>query len=203
VEAEAGQVVSAGMTVFKIAADGARDVVFTVPDSRLAAMRVGMPVKLLVWPLNTPLEGKVREVAASADPATRTYQVKASLSAGQQSPALGSTVTVSLSGQPAELAQGQPIIKLPIAALRKEGAGISVWVLEPASMTVRAQDVQVANADGNMAVITSGLTPGMQVVSAGVHVLTPGQKVRLYQPPAATMPTAAAPAAVVTAPAAK
>jgi multidrug efflux pump subunit AcrA (membrane-fusion protein) len=125
------------------------------------------------------------------------------LNAGQKSPALGSTVTVSLSGQPAELAQGQPIIKLPIAALRKEGAGISVWVLEPASMTVRAQDVQVANADGNMAVITSGLTPGMQVVSAGVHVLTSGQKVRLYQPPAATMPTAAAPAAVVTTPAAK
>jgi len=142
VEAEAGQVVSAGMTVFKIAADGARDVVFTVPDSRLAAMRVGMPVKLLVWPLNTPLDGKVREVAASADPATRTYQVKASLNAGQQSPPLGSTVTVSLSGQPAELAQGQPIMKLPIAALRKEGAGISVWVLEPASMTVRAQDRQ-------------------------------------------------------------
>jgi hypothetical protein len=75
-------------------------------------------------------------------------------------------------------------------------------------MTVRAQDVQVANADGNMAVIASGLMPGMQVVSAGVHVLTPGQKVRLYQPPAAAtptagMPAAAAPAAVVTTPAAK
>jgi len=201
-------VVSAGMSVFKIAADGARDVVFTVPDSRLAAMRVGMPVKVLVWPLNTTLEGKVREVAASADPATRTYQVKASLNASQKPPALGSTVTVSLAGLPAELAQGQPIIKLPIAALRKEGTGISVWVLEPASMTVRAQDVQVANADGNMAVIASGLTPGMQVVSAGVHVLTPGQKVRLYQPPAAAtptagMPAAAAPAVAVTTPAAK
>ena len=185
VEAEAGQVVSAGMTVFKIAADGARDVVFTVPDSRLAAMRVGLPVKVLVWPLNTPLEGKVREVAASADPATRTYQVKASLNAGQKPPALGSTVTVTVGGLLADLAAGQSIIKLPIAALRKEGQSISVWVLEPASMTVRAQDVQVANADGNLAVITTGLTPGMQVVSAGVHVLTAGQKVRLYQPPAA------------------
>ena len=83
-----------------------------------------------------------------------------------------------------------------------------MWVLEPASMTLRAQDVQVANADGNLAVITAGLTPGMQVVSAGVHVLTPDQKVRLYQPPAAAtptsgMPTAAASAAVVTTPAAK
>jgi len=203
VEAEAGQVVSAGMTVVKIAADGARDVVFTVPDARLAAMRVGLPVKVLVWPLNTPLEGKVREVAASADAATRTYQVKASLNAGQQSPALGSTVTVTVGGLMADLAQGKPIIKLPIAALRKEGQSISVWVLEPASMTVRAQDVQVATADGNLAVITAGLSPGMQVVSAGVHVLTAGQKVRLYQPPASAaaspaVPTAAVPAAATT-----
>ena len=208
VEAEAGQVVSAGMSVFKVAADGARDVVFTVPDTRLDAMRVGLPVKVLVWPLNTPIEGKVREVAASADPTTRTYQVKASLNAGQKPPALGSTVTVSVAAMPTELAQGQPIIKLPIAALRKQGQSISVWVLEPASMTVRAQDVQVANADGNLAVITSGLSPGMQVVSAGVHVLSQGQKVRLYQPPAAAtpsagMPTAVAPAAAVTTPAAK
>jgi hypothetical protein len=78
-------------------------------------------------------------------------------------------------------------------------------VLEPASMTVRAQDVQVANADVNMAVISSGLTPGMQVVSAGVHVLTAGQKVRLYQPPAAAAASvpAAAPIAAVPTPAAK
>ena len=203
VEAEAGQVVSAGMTVLKIAADGARDVVFTVPDSRLAATRVGLPVKVLVWPLNTALEGKVREVAASADPATRTYQVKASLNAGQKPPALGSTVTVTVGGLMADLAQGKPIIKLPVAALRKEGQSISVWVLEPASMTVRAQDVQVATADGNLAVITAGLSPGMQVVSAGVHVLSPGQKVRMYQPPASAaaspaVPTAAVPAAATT-----
>ena len=49
-------------------------------------------------------------------------------------------------------------------------------------MTVRSQPVQIATADGNEAVIASGLTPGMQVVSAGVHVLSPGQKVTLYQP---------------------
>jgi hypothetical protein len=116
-------------------------------------------------------------------------------------------VTVTVGGLLADLAAGQSIIKLPIAALRKEGQSISVWVLEPASMTVRAQDVQVANADGNLAVITAGLTPGMQVVSAGVHVLTAGQKVRLYQPPAAAAASApaaaAAPVAAVPTPAAK
>jgi len=41
--------------------------------------------------------------------------------------------------------------------------------------------VQVATADGNEAVIASGVTPGMLVVSAGVHVLSPGQKVTIYR----------------------
>ena len=38
-------------------------------------------------------------------------------------------------------------------------------------MTVRAQPVQVAGADGNDAVITGGLQAGQVVVTAGVHVL--------------------------------
>ena len=48
-------------------------------------------------------------------------------------------------------------------------------------MTVRSQPVQVATADGNEAVIAAGLAPGMLVVVAGVHVLSPGQKVSIYQ----------------------
>ena len=47
-------------------------------------------------------------------------------------------------------------------------------------MTVRAQAVVVGGSEGNLIVVASGLSPGQQVVSAGVHVLTPGQKVTLY-----------------------
>jgi hypothetical protein len=76
------------------------------------------------------------------------------------------------------------VIKLPTTALRQEGGGgqgTAVWVFDAASSTVKLQPVQLATADGNEAVIAAGLTPGMQVVAAGVHVLTPGQKVTVYQ----------------------
>jgi multidrug efflux system membrane fusion protein len=46
----------------------------------------------------------------------------------------------------------------------------------------------MATADGNDAVVASGLTPGMQVVATGVHVLSPGQKVTVYQPKTAVAP---------------
>jgi hypothetical protein len=48
---------------------------------------------------------------------------------------------------------------------------------------VRAAPVEVAGVDGNEAVIRSGLKAGDVVVTAGVHVLSEGQKVALYQPP--------------------
>lgn len=76
---------------------------------------------------------------------------------------------------------GSAVLKLPTSALRQEGQGSAVWVLDAASMTVRSQPVQVATADGNEAVIGAGLVPGMQVVVAGVHVLSPGQKVSIYR----------------------
>ena len=178
VEAEPGQVVTAGMAIVRIAQDGPRDVVFSVPEDKIVAIKPGSEVAVRVWANGgSALAGKVREVAASADPVTRTYSVKVSLDAAA-TPALGSTAYVS----PQALSHaGTPVIKLPTSALRKEGAGTAVWVLDKSTMTVRSQPVQIATTDGNEAVIAAGLQPGMLVVSAGVHVLSPGQKVTIYQ----------------------
>ena len=188
VEAEPGQVVAAGTPIVRIAQDGPRDVVFSVPEDKMATLKPGGPVQVKVWAGNAILPGHIREVAASADPVTRTYPVKVALEGAAQPP-LGSTVTVT----PQALGHaGTQVIKLPTSALRQEGRGTAVWVLDKATMTVRSQVVQVATADGNEAVIASGLQPGMLVVSAGVHVLSPGQKVTIWQEKTAAVPPLAA-----------
>ena len=189
VEAEAGQVVTAGMTVARIAQDGPRDVVFSVAEDRVAGLRVGADVAVRLWASAQAVGGKVREVAAGADPVTRTYLVKVSLDPAAQPP-LGATAYVSPA---ASASVGVPVIKLPTTALRQEGQGSAVWVLDRSTMTVRSQPVQVAAADGNDVVIAGGLQPGTSIVAAGVHVLTPGQKVAIYQEK--TFPGAAAGAA--------
>jgi RND family efflux transporter MFP subunit len=180
IEAEPGQVVSAGLPVVRVAQDGPRDAVFSVPEDKVAAVRPGTAVDVRVWPGQTVLPGKVREVSASADPVTRTYLVKVGLEVKpEETPPLGATVSVL--PKSLQQAEGTPVIKLPTSALRQEGASTAVWVLERASMTVRSQPVQIATADGNEAVVAGGLQPGMLVVAAGVHVLSPGQKVTIYQ----------------------
>lgn len=176
VEAEPGQVLAAGTPVLRLARDGARDAVFSVPEDKVAALKVGGKAEVRVWGSGLVLPGTVREVAASADPITRTFVVKVALVGA--APALGSTVTVL----PQAFDRGNvPVIKLPTTALRQEGGATQVWVLEPASMTVKTQAVQVLTADGNEVVVSGGLALGQQVVSSGVHALSPGQVVTLYK----------------------
>lgn len=181
IDAEPGQVLAAGTPVLRLAQDGARDVVFAVPEDKVARLRVGQPVQVRAWATGASLPGTVREVAASADPVTRTFTVKVDIAAAG-APPLGSTVHVV---PQALAAKGLQAIKLPTTALRQEGQATAVWVYEADKGAVRSQVVQVATADGNDAVIVGGLTPGMQVVSTGVHVLTPGQKVVVFQPKSA------------------
>ncbi len=192
VEAEPGQVVAAGTPVLRIAQDGPRDVVFAVPEGQVGMMTPGMAVQLRVWAGDTVLPGRVREVAASADPVTRTFLVKANIEIKemqQKLPPLGATVAVlpftPMAAADKAVNGATKVIKLPSSALRQEGQATAVWVLDMASMTVRSQVVQIATADGNEAVISSGLQPGQVVVATGVHVLAPGQKVTIYQPKSA------------------
>ena len=176
VEAPAGQVVAAGQPVVRLALDGPRDVYFSVPEDKLSLLKPGILVEVRQWNDGKKLEAKVRDVSASADTVTRAFLVKAALPK-EADPILGSTVTVSLR---ASVADATPRIKLPTSALRTEAGATSVWILDTATMTVKARPIQVSTADGNDAVVDSGLQQGDQVVISGVHVLSTGQKVSVF-----------------------
>ena len=194
VDAEPGQVVAPGTPVVRIAQDGPRDVVFSVPEDRVAQIKPGSGVNVRVWSANTTLQGVVREVAASADPVTRTFGVKVSLDV-KDPVTLGTTVAVTPQALRSSAAQ---VIKLPTSALVQSARASAVWVLDTSSMTVKLQPVQVATADGNEVVLASGLQPGAVVVSAGVHVLAPGQKVSIYKENKAVAPINSAQGAINT-----
>jgi multidrug efflux system membrane fusion protein len=191
VTAEPGQVVTAGTPVVQIAQDGPRDVVFAVPEDKVALIKVGSAVDVRVWATKAMAKGAVREVAASADPVTRTFTVKVSLDA-KDALTLGTTVSVL---PQAFDRSGVQVVKLPTSALYQSGKATAVWVLDSASMTVKLQPIVVATADGNEVVILEGLQPGTQVVTAGVHVLSPGQKVTVYKEKSSVAPADTAQAA--------
>ena len=192
VDAEPGQVLAAGTPVVRIAQDGPRDIVFSVPEDKVGMVKIGSSVEVRAWSKQSVYQGKVREVGAIADPVTRTFAIKVALAGGDVLP-LGSTVSAA----PRALDRtGTNVFKLPTSALQHDGKNAAVWVVERSSMTVRLQPIGIATADGNEVVVSSGLAQGMEVVVAGVHVLSPGQKVTIYQPTA----TAATPISPASAP---
>ena len=55
----------------------------------------------------------------------------------------------------------------------------SVWVVDPASKTVALRAVEIMRYEPSAVIIANGLRDGEVVVTAGVNVLHPGQKVKL------------------------
>lgn len=196
VEAEPGQVVAAGAPIVRLAHDGPRDAVFSVPEDRVGSIRALLGkaggVRLLPWGSQDAVPATVREVAAAADPATRTFLVKADT--GTAPVRLGQTASVRVDAPPVDGA-----IRLPLSAVVESQGRSMVWLFDRTSMTVRQQPVTVAGADGNQVLIAQGLKPGDEVVTAGTHVLTPGQKVKPFTALAGGAPAASAPSASVAA----
>jgi RND family efflux transporter MFP subunit len=178
IDAEVGQVVAPGTPVVRVARTDEKEVVIGVPEDQVDELRQVRAVKVRLWAdPNRSIAGKIREVAPVADPATRTYTVKVSIPASEDV-RLGMTAVVELvqnaSGGGAQL-------RAPLSSLVQNKGASSVWVIENVNgaQQVRLQPVQVGGVAGNEVILSSGVRPGQQIVTAGVNLLKNGQKVRI------------------------
>lgn len=172
INAEVGQVVQAGTPVVRVARTDEKEAVIGVPEDQVEALRHVSTVRVRLWAdPNRSIEGKIREVSPVADPATRTYTVKVSIPP-EDDVRLGMTAVVQLAHAGAD-----PAIRVPLSALYQNKGQTSVWVIE--SGAVHPVAVQVGGVAGNDVLLLGGVTSGQTVVTAGVNLLKPGQKVKV------------------------
>jgi RND family efflux transporter MFP subunit len=178
VGAEPGEVVPAGRTVVQVARKGGRDAVFDLP-ARWRDTGPRDPDIVVALTSNTKVVAKarVREIAPRADAATGTFKVRVALLDPPPAMRLGSTVTGSVR---LEREQG---IEIPAAALVRTGAQAAVWIFDPKAGSVSLRPIEVASHESDRVLVAAGLQAGDTVVTAGVHALHPGQKVRVLGPP--------------------
>jgi RND family efflux transporter MFP subunit len=174
VDAEVGQVVASGQAVVRIAVAGDKEVAIAIPEARLEQLRRVAEVRVSLWAHEAELKGRVREIAPIADPATRTYAARVTLIDPPADVALGMTATVRFAAPPSP-----PVLAVPLPALLREADATFVWRLDRQAMTVDKVQVTVAGVSGNSVILGSGVQAGETIVTAGVHLLKPGQKVRL------------------------
>lgn len=175
---EPGQVVAQGQTALRVARLGAVEAVANIPEQQLGTLpkRI-LSVELWSQPGNA-IAGTLRELSPSADPNTRTYQAKIALAEPPPGIQLGMTATLT-----AKLDRGDLVARLPISALTQRDQKAAVWVLAAPADTLELRPVAVAAYAGDFAIVAGGLKNGERVVTAGVHKLDAGQKVRAWTEP--------------------
>jgi RND family efflux transporter MFP subunit len=173
--AEAGQNVTAGQMVARLARLSDKDAVFNIAETALLDHR-NEGAEVIVWPLSNPqltIDGVVREVSPVADATTRTYTVKVTLKDPPPSLRFGMSIGGRWKGSPAL------VVALPLPVLFEKDGAPAVWVFDPQSGSSMLKPVTVARYDADTAVIASGLAKGDTVITAGINTLREGQKVRL------------------------
>ena len=172
IDAEVGQVVTAGAPVARVARTDEKEVVIGIPENKVELLRKTSDVSVRLWAnQGETIPGKIREVSPVADPATRTYTVKVAIPA-RPDVRLGMTATVQIAS-----GSGATALRVPLSALVQNQGNTSVWVVEKGA--VRMVPVQVAGQVDNDVILGGGVQAGQQVVTAGVHLLKNGQKVRI------------------------
>ncbi len=173
VDVEVGSVVAPGTPVVRVAKTAEKEIVIGLPEDKVDTLRKVEDVTVRLWAKpDVVIPGKIREVSPVADAATRTYAVKVSIPDSAVDVKLGQTALVQFSST-----TPVPLIKVPLTALFHEKAVTSVWIVENGS--VKLSPVQVGGTSGNEVVLVGGVKPGQTVVTAGVNLLKPGQKVKI------------------------
>ena len=177
VDAETGQVVTAGQTVMRIARLEEKEAVIHVPENRLADVRTASSLRVALWAEpGKSYRGRLREISPSADPVTRTYIGKVTILDPDQAVQIGMTASVTIDRDAGDRAQ-----QLPLTALVERDNQTFVWVVDPATSTVALTPVKIGTFRGNWISVVDGLKDGELVVTAGVHKLFPHQQVTILK----------------------
>jgi multidrug efflux system membrane fusion protein len=172
-QAEAGQVVAAGQSIFTLAVDGEREIAISLPEQRIKEFSVGQGVLVELWSNSgSRVPGTIRELAPAADALTRTYAARVSFDAAASGAELGQSARV-YAGQ-----AGEASLSLPLAAVTAEAQQPYVWVVDPATAKVRRTPVQLGAYGETRVPVIAGVGAQDWVVIAGVHLLREGQAVR-------------------------
>jgi RND family efflux transporter MFP subunit len=170
---EPGQVVASGQTAIRVARFGEKEAVVAIPETLLGRAKDGVASVTLWSEPDKKYAARLREVAPSADPATRTYLAKFSLPDADDHVSLGMTATLTLADPATER-----VARLPLSALFSEGGDPSLYVVDT-NGEVALRPVTVKSYGTNDVVISGGVDEGAQVVTLGVQKLDPAQKVRV------------------------
>ncbi|MBA3035036.1 MAG: efflux RND transporter periplasmic adaptor subunit [Desulfobacterium sp.] len=176
ISAEVGQVVGSGQIVVTLVEDKELEIEIYVPENRIGELKNASQIKIVFWALpDLKVSGKIREIAPIADTISRTYKVRVSLlnQLPEIKPGMTATAEISVPDDQAVIAS------IPLSALYQTDETPGVWIVKDGK--VRFKTIKTGSFGNNRVQVIAGLKTGEVIVTAGVHKLREGQKVKVME----------------------
>ena len=172
--AEIGQTATPGMPIVKLVNIASVKVKISVPEDDIQRIQKGSSMKVVVPALdNRQFEGRVTERGVSADPRSRTYEVKATINNpnGQLLPGMICQAFTNYM-------QGMTGVFIPANLVQLDSDNKTfVWVVNGDKAVKREIFISGETAQG--AQVSGGLSDGDQLIVAGQQKVSNGMKVTL------------------------
>ncbi|MFC0686461.1 efflux RND transporter periplasmic adaptor subunit [Novosphingobium clariflavum] len=180
VEGEVGQVVGAGQAVLTFADPSRPEVAVSLSEGGLGPVQRARRLSVTLWSdPSRQYPVTLRSIAGAADPATRTFAARFSIIAPGETLRMGETAELRIEDD-----RSTNGILVPLTAIAQGHDKAQAWVVDRRTMTVQPRTVKVGQASGDKLTVLSGLRPGETIVTAGIHLLRAGEKVRIAEVPA-------------------
>lgn len=180
---ETGSLVGRGSAVFRLGDVSTTRMAFSVPDTLVNRMTIGavLPVHVDALP-DVSFEGRIREVAAAADPATRLYRVEVAIPNSRNQLKTGMMGKVSVPGsQPAPSMPAVPATALLRSPSDPNAASVFVVEGEGGKTLARLRTVRLGQFVGSRVTVLAGLTKYERVVTGGKQNLVDGAPVKVTE----------------------
>lgn len=177
---EAFEDVSSNEAVLRLLDPSRIEMTIDVPETLISQLAFVGDIEVIfdAFP-DHPLAAEITEVGTEASATTRTFPVTLSMDQPQDIVILPGMAGVA---RPTTIVnpEGTPLV-VPVASIVDaiDGAGSFVWVVDPEALTVSQRAVNLGEVLAEGVIITDGVAIGDIVVTAGVHSLSDGQRVRL------------------------
>lgn len=175
--AEPDELVAPGQPVLVVGnTDGGWIVRAALSDRDIVRVQAGVTAEVTLDALpGLAFPATVTEIAAAADPATGTYEMKLALDAGDQHLVQGLVAKVVLAGPRRNAVPVVPVTAL----LEADGSLATVFVVVADATVARRVPVRIGRLVGERVEILDGLAPGERVVTEGAAWLSDGATVRV------------------------
>lgn len=175
-DGEIGQNTIPGSPVVKLVNIGSVKVKISVPEDEVQRIAKGSSMKIVVPALNNrEFSGRVTERGVSADPRSRTYEVKATI----QNP--GSQLLPGMICQVfTNYMQGSTGVFVPANLVQLDGDNKTfVWVVNDGKAVKR--EITINNETAQGVLVSGGLSAGDHIIVAGQQKVSNGMKVEIVK----------------------